>query len=229
MNKQSLLFSFLFILVASLSSQAERSYTIEPFDELHAAGRVNIVLEPGEVEEVLIRDEEEHVSVEVRSGVLYVKRKDRWKPKNYKKGIDVVVRYQKLRRISGDAGAEVSSAYPLVTSDALRLAFGSGAQADLEVNLEDLEVNVGEGSQVELEGFTQELTAKASTGGVLEAGDLQCKRTYVRANTGGQAKVVALEHLEANANTGGIISYKGDPEKTYISNELGGKVNGRGL
>ena len=231
MNKQSLLFSLLFFCLLALSPTgfAAQNTLLDPFDEIRASGRVNIRLEPAEGGAVNIPEEEDQVSVEVRSGILYVKRKDRWKPRNYKKGIDVVVSYQKLRRITGEAGAEVSSSFPLVTADGLRLSFGSGAKADLEVKLEDLEVNVGEGAELELRGYTDELTARASTGGILEAFGLQSKRTYVRANTGGEAEVMATEHLEANANTGGNISYRGNPNKTFLSSELGGDIDGSGL
>ncbi len=215
---------FLFCAVAFIYTSMAHGID-SPFDELRVNGKIRVTLEPGDENAVEISEEEDKVLVEVKGGVLVVKRREMWKYGSYKKYIDVLVVYKdKLRRISADAGAEIKSKQKVVSADALRLSFGSGATGDLELELEDLEVSCGEGAELELRGFVEELTARGSTGGLLDAFDLQAKRVYARANTGGQLEVNVLEVLEANAHTGGRIDYRGDPEKTTISNELGGKV-----
>ena len=37
--------------------------------------------------------------------------------------------------------------------------------------------------------------------------------TIVKANTGGSARVMTTKSIDARANTGGSITYKGDPKK----------------
>jgi hypothetical protein len=46
----------------------------------------------------------------------------------------------------------------------------------------------------------------------------------VTSNTGGEAAVVANKRIEAKANTGGRVEYKGKPEDTKISDFLTGTV-----
>ncbi len=223
MKKHPLLLALLFLV--SLSYSAMANTIVEgPFDEIRVSGKLRLVLQPGDTESVNIDTDEDKVSVEIRSGVLHLKRKARWKFSSYKKSIEVQISYKQIRSISADAGAEISSAYPLVSPNALRLNFGSGAQADLEVKTEGLEINTGEGAQIELEGYASEMTAKATTGGILEAFDLQCSRVFVKANTGGQIEVTAIEQIEAKATTGGQIDYRGNPKQSYVSDELGGNV-----
>jgi len=196
-----------------------------PFDELRVNGKIRVLLEPGDENALPASNDNDKISVEVKGGVLVVKRREMWKYSSYKKYIEVVLTYKdKLRRISADAGAVVHSTQKILSSDALRLSFGTGAKCELELDLEDLEVSCGEGAVLELSGFTEELTARGSTGSLLEAFALQAKRVYARVNTGAHLDIIALDVLEANANTGGVIEYRGNPEKTIISSEIGGKI-----
>ncbi len=216
---------FLFCTVAFISTIMAHGID-SPFDELRVNGKIRLVLEPGDENAVEIAKDESKVSVEVRAGVLVVKRKEMWKYSSYKEYIEVVVVYKdKLRKISADAGADVKSSQKIISGDALRLSFGSGATGQLALDLEDLEVSCGEGAELELNGFAEELTARGSTGGILEAYDLETKRAYARANTGGELEINVSELLEANANTGGRVDYRGNPAKTNTSHELGGKVS----
>jgi len=197
----------------------------DPFDEIRVNGKINLILESGEEGSVDIPMDDEKVDVEVKEGVLVIKRKERWKYSSYKKAVKVVVVYkEKLRSVSAYAGAEVSSRNALLTAEAFQLDFGSGAVAELEVGVEDLEVSAGEGAVLELEGTATEFQVRATTGGQVEAFDLKAERVYARANTGGQVEVTAEKAIEATAHTGGHIAYRGDPERMNISDELGGRV-----
>lgn len=65
---------------------------------------------------------------------------------------------------------------------------------------------------------------KVATGGTLSAYKLEADNTIVKANTGGNAKVMAVESIDARANTGGSIIYKGDPKKVQRKDGLSGSV-----
>ena len=68
--------------------------------------------------------------------------------------------------------------------------------------------------------------AKAATGGTLSAYQLDSEKTIIKANTGGSAKVIALDSIDASANTGGSIAYKGNPKKVRTKDGLSGSVKG---
>ena len=87
-----------------------------------------------------------------------------------------------------------------------------------------LEVSVSEGGDLELEGETKWQEVKVATGGTLSAYRLKAQNSIVKANTGGSAKVVATESINARANTGGSITYKGDPKKVQRKDGLSGSV-----
>jgi hypothetical protein len=54
---------------------------------------------------------------------------------------------------------------------------------------------------------------------------LESQDVIVRANTGGKAEVYATKTLEANAGTGGVVVFKGNPRNRAINNSLGGEVH----
>ena len=85
---------------------------------------------------------------------------------------------------------------------------------------------MGEGAVLKLHGTSRVLDAAATTGAVLKAMDFKAQTVYVRANTGGQASVHAIEKIEAKASMGGMISYFGDPEYVKSSETMGGNIRG---
>jgi len=217
----------LLFLATSLSAFANPTIVqVEPFDEISVSGNVNVYLESGNTEEVEISEKDHKITVEVSNGVLRIKRKNPLKIKEYKgEPVDIKVTYRKLRRVRGAAGSTISNS-EAITGDQLRLNFHSGAQGRMLVDVNDLDISVSEGAQLKVRGKTISQSASVSTGAGLSAHRLESDRTYVKANTGGNANVVANDLLEARASTGGNIDYEGNPRKVKIKDTLGGNVSG---
>ena len=172
------------------------------------------------------RGDDDDLRIDNDGSVLRIKRKKLYNIESYDKdeAIKVRISYTVLRRIKGSAGAEFYSKSP-IEGDQLLIKLGSGAEGDLEVNLNKIEIYLGEGAQLEIEGQATDQESFVSTGAVLEGYRLKSENTYVKASTGGEAEVHATARLEANAHTGGDIKYKGDPDKVKVSDNLGGQVS----
>lgn len=198
---------------------------LAPFDEIVATGNILIDLVEGEKEALKVKKEEDQIKVEVTGGVLKIRRKKMYDFKIYKKEerIKVKVTYRQLRSITGNAGAEFSASRPL-TGDQLKLNMNSGGSAALEVAVNVLKLQASEGSQLAAKGTAPKLDIKTSSGAKIDAYGVFSDRIYVKAITAGEARVSAQKHLEANANTGGVITYKGKPDELSVKEDLGGKV-----
>jgi len=222
-------FRFLYLLAPlflfSLSkawSQDERSLSY--FDEIVTTGSIEVILEQGDAEKALVYAkgiDTDKVKTNVKGGILKVS----VLKSLVKKGDHVRVRvfFRQLRRIKVQAGAELSAAKRMQI-DKLDLKATSGGHIELELQVNALDVVASEGGQLDLEGKTESLDARIVSGGNLSAFHLDSDHTYVTANTGGVAQVVAYQSLEASANTGGKIDYKGDPAKTKTKDLLTGKI-----
>ncbi|MCB0549110.1 MAG: DUF2807 domain-containing protein [Phaeodactylibacter sp.] len=212
----------LFFTLSTAYTQDERK--LDYFDAITVAGDVELVLIPGEEARAVITAEglsEDDVTVYVKGKTLKIQLiEGLFKDEDHAR---VEVTYQQLRALKASAGAKAFSS-ATITGDQLDLRASSGAQIELTVAVNSLVASVTEGATIDMEGSTETQEISASTGGQYRGLDLQCDRTYVRANTGGQAEVVANKRLDANANTGGQIDYTGDPEEKNTRSLISGGI-----
>lgn len=222
---QALLVALFFALILiTNSAHAQNVRTLSPFDAISITGNIDVTLQAGDTETLTLKAEgipEDKVSIKVANGELKVKLLNSIFYKNDK--VTVLITYKNLRKLRGLAGANIEST-STIEADKLALKVGSGALVELAVQTNALEASVGEGGVLELTGNTESQKISVGTGGHVEALRLDSNRTYVKASTGGHAEVVALKSIEATANTGGKIEYKGDPEESTTKTVMSGDV-----
>jgi len=207
----------LLISIISLTAQS-----LPPFERLILTGNLSVLLVEGERENLDIKNDAEQVEFKVEGRTLNIIAKDLIRY-NKTPTVKLVVTYTTIREIKAHAGAAVYSDQVLEI-DALKLKFTSGAVGEITAYTQTLITSVSEGGTLELSGSTNFHEAKATTGGALVAYDLDCQEVLVRANTGGSAKLLASESIDATAKTGGSISYKGKPKKVREKDGLSGTI-----
>ena len=221
-TKKSLFLTFIFCFtLLGLQAQDERS--LNTFDEISVIGNIEVVLQKGDQEKAVVYTEnipEEDVDINVSGGILKLRLL-----KSLQKDVKVKVEltYTSLRTIKGSAGAKISGNSD-INSEILYLRAHSGAHLSLDIRTKELNAASYEGGVIKLGGKADSQSITASTGGQVKGLDLDCDRTRVKVNTGGQAKVVANQFLKATANTGGQIEYKGQPEDKSTKTLLSGKI-----
>jgi len=217
-------FVLVFLLTIPLFISAQDTRQLDHFDEIIVSGTVNLTLTEGDEEKMEITSSNgnySNVKVHVNEGILKINLL-----KNLIRDHDdikIKVTYKKIRRIKAYAGAIVDAKNEIKV-DRLVLKLNSGAIMDLEINTGDLDAVVSEGSELTIEGNTESMEVRASSGGILDAFSLESNHTFVTSNTGGKAEVVARKSIQATANTGGIVEYKGKPEQSKIKDFLTGQV-----
>jgi hypothetical protein len=198
---------------------------VDPFDELRISGMIDAVLVPSDREEVIFEvrgAKEDILDIEHRGDELRLSLINRiYEPDVY---VRAEIHYKELNYLRAFAGAEVRSDAPLRSGDNLEVRSSAGAEVYLEVTAQKLFVAVSEGGSIALTGSADDLEVSAQTGGIFDGVNLTSRTAYARAALGGEATVYATERLEARTNTGGEISYRGDPEKIYTKTFLGGNV-----
>jgi len=207
-------------MVTSIATVTAKN--LPPFEKILVTGNVSILLIEGPAERMDIKNNAELLEYEVEGQTLKLSSKNLIKY-NKQPTIKVAITYQQIREIKARAGASVYSDNT-IEAEALQLRFSSGASGELIVSTKSIEVGISEGGTLELQGVTNFLEAKAVTGGTLSAYDLDSQSTVVRTNTGGSAKIVAYEDLDATAKTGGSIAYKGAPKKVRTKDGLSGSI-----
>lgn len=216
---------FIFLLATQIT-YAQETRQIGPFNSLTISGKLEVYLEQGETDQVIIESTdypEGELNISLKGSTLKLSLVDGWIKGDQR--LRLRVQYRSLDEIRVLAGAAVSSR-EVITADRLELKAGSGAEVDLQLEVHTLEAAATEGARVELSGTVKNQYATANTGGEYDASRLASDRTEVKSNTGGLARVVANEHLDAVANTGGRIQYSGDPQEKYTRSNLAGEIRG---
>ncbi len=216
---KNVLILFFSLSLTTLFAQTQ----LESFERLKTFGNVSVVLTQGDSYSYTADENLGDLKISVKDGTLKISHKQNQKMWSQRTVIEVT--YKELRSIYASAGSEVVHEATMEVGD-FDLDFDSGAFARLTIDAQSLEVNVGEGAVLKLHGTSRVLEAAATTGAVLKASDFKAQTVYVRANTGGQASVHAVEKIEAKASMGGMISYFGDPEYVRSSETLGGAIRG---
>jgi hypothetical protein len=100
----------------------------------------------------------------------------------------------------------------------------NNGEIDAKVDLRTLDVSASKGGSVRLNGKLGSYEAKISTAGVLSALDLVADSVFINVNSGGIAKVLAKELLEANVKTGATLTLSGTPNIKRIKTGIGTTV-----
>jgi hypothetical protein len=200
--------------------------TAGAFDEVAVTGKILVELIPGSKEEVDVAVsgvELDRVVTEVSQGQLKI----RMKPGIYSDAsVTVHVTYRTLRELHATAGGEYYSRH-VITGDKLTLSASAGGIAELEAEVDAIELKAGEGSRLTVSGVARSMRASISSGGILSAEELEAESASVRVSTGGKADILVSDNLEANVSTGGKLTYAGNPEVETIKTTLGAKVEKR--
>lgn len=214
--------ALLLLFHAPLCAQDVRK--VGPFEEITLSGKMDVLLEKGDTEQIIIENRAanpDDLNISLRGRGLRLSLVDGWVKGSDRMRIRVI--YTDLRYVRVMAGATLESDSTLVAKK-LEIRAGSGAEVRLTIAAEDLTASAQEGAVLRLTGTAQRQYAIAATGGIYHGMDLATEDTDVKANTGGEANVAAAKSLRASASTGGHVEYVGNPEERYISRSLGGEI-----
>lgn len=193
------------------------------FNEIHASRGLDVYLTQGNSDSVTIEADSnllEIITVEVIEGVLEITTEENIGSASSKK---VLVSFDTLSRIVATSGSDIYSTNT-ITLNELDIDTNSGSDVELDVNAEKLTCSASSGSDIEIRGKTNQLKANASSGSDIDAGDLLAEISTAKASSGASISVNTSKELVAKANSGGDVTYYGNPEKIDTSEGVSGGI-----
>lgn len=210
---------------------SRQTRTLPSFHGISVSSGIDLYLTQANSQEVTVEADEEDMDdlvTKVEGGILKIYMKNRswldfdWKNNDRK----VYVSFKTLDWLQASAGSEVTSQSVLNLED-LEVDSSSGSDVKLELNASKVKAQSSSGSDINLKGKANSLDVDASSGSDINAGELQTKKCYANASSGSDIRVQVTEQLDANASSGGGISYSGNPAHKDINESSGGDVRGR--
>jgi len=194
-------------LFATTASAAEKSYEIGAFTGVHVGRGISLEMSKGDSLTAIAKTRKEDFSdlvIKVEDSILKVTRDGLLDGEN-------------------NIYFTVAITAPDLNLNFVKASTGGELNAS-DVNIEDGEIYVNTGGTAYVSGTCGSIYAKASTGGVLKAKNLKCRRIKAKGRTGGEMTVFASEKIEAYARMGAIVRVYGDPAKVDKGTFLGGEV-----
>ncbi len=204
---------FLFTTFLNLQAQESKTQTrnVGPFNEIKAGKGINVTLIEGNKESIRIEIENGDVTdvvTDLKGRLLNIK----FKTKILKNvSVMVYVTYTSIKSITAETGAFVQSK-GIFRAENLDLKAGTGSSIILDLDTKNVSSSLSS-SKIELVGKTEFQNVSANTGAKYIAEQLESSEAYAKSSTGATVWLKATKKLDAKANTGGKITYIGNPEE----------------
>lgn len=151
--------------------------------------------------------------------------KIRMSTKNLLKGDDVKITlyYKELQEIHANEGSQIS-ADEMMHSPHLILNSKEGAEINLAIQTQTLDVKTNTGGRIYVNGSATSQSVVSNSGGIYDGEKLTTEQAEVTVNAGGEAKVFATLSVNAKTRAGGNIHIFGGAQVTQQT-IAGGKVH----
>ncbi len=188
-----------------------RTYNIQPFTKIYLEGAFKVVLEQGTQAGLKIKTNEDNFKyIDVQSSVETLSLKITKKHFNFDELV-LYVTFKDLEKLEIQGGVNLETkGYVDLKDFSLRVEGGATVEMNIKANRVDV---VGEGGvKFELDGISDELIARISGAGYLDAIDLKTRKSDIRIEGVGAGSVYSTELLNATISGVGKIRYKGEPK-----------------
>ncbi len=137
--------------------------------------------------------------------------------------VTITLTYKSLSGLTISSAASVTTRGP-IKADELEVEVTSAADARLEVEVKQLDVEVSSAADLTLHGKAVAQRVSVASAGKYDGDELTCEKVNVKVSSAGSARVSSHKELEAEANSGGTIKYRGNPEQVYVNTSSGGNI-----
>ncbi|MEI2738371.1 MAG: head GIN domain-containing protein [Chitinophagaceae bacterium] len=235
---KKLFLSFLAVAIAGTALFAQKTIndpnaekrTVSGYHGIEVGTGIELNLTEGSSEEVAVSaattEFRDKIVTKVENGILKIHYETKMGSINKKKeskNLKAYVSYKTLDLLHATTGAEVKI-NGVLKSSSLDMKANTGALVDGEVDITTLKVSQSTGSKITLSGKAEKLEIDGDTGSKFKGEDMSTSNCNVTVSTGAIVSVKAEKELQAKANTGGVIKYKGNATIKDIKTNTGGSV-----
>jgi hypothetical protein len=225
MNKSIVGMVLFWITSFPLLAQQTETRSLNSFRGIKVSQAIDAYLKKGDKESARVEvtgGSTSDVITVVEGSSLRIKMKDGghfWNKVNVK----VFVTYVNLDKISASSASSVFSEGAIKT-DHIDINVSSAANVEVSLDANSTMVDTSSAGEVVLEGKSLKLEVEASSAGDVDAYRLESETVVASVSSGGEAKISVSKDLDAHANSGGDIRYRGNPSRTNTHSSSGGSV-----
>ena len=210
-------------ITAIASAQQTENRSVGSFKGVKAMEGIDVYLKKGDKEAVRVEVTDinpEVVITEVSGDYLKIHMKEG----DYRNpSVKVYVTYVEINKLSASSASNIFCTGAIKTNR-LMLNASSAGTIDIQIEVNELEASASSAGDLNLKGKARSVEIEASSSGEVNAYELATEVAEVKASSGGGAKVSVTKEIRAHASSGGVVRYKGNPERSNTNSSSGGSV-----
>ena len=210
-----------FVLLSQLTN-AQVSRNLGDFDEVRVFDKINVkLISSSENKVVITGDRADEVETVNKNGDLKI----RMPFPKLLAGNNIVVKlyFKNIESISASEGSYISGEGEFKQT-ILNLNSMSGAEINIDVNVDKVNVKANAGGIIELSGKALNQDVVITSGGILNAKNLETSQTSISVSAGGKAEINATTLIDAKVKAGGSIFIFGKPKQINKEVFIGGTI-----
>ena len=217
--KKLVIIAFVFL---SQITNAQVSRNLGDFDEVKVFDKINVkLIESSENKIVVTGARADEVETVNKNGELKI----RMPFPQLLSGEDIMVKlyFKNLESIAVSEGSYVSSEEDFKQTS-LDLNAKSGGEINLDLNVDKVIVKANAGGIITLSGKAKNQEVLITSGGILNAKDLETSQTTISVAAGGKSEIHASTLVDAKVRAGGSIFIYGKPKQINKEVFIGGTI-----
>lgn len=207
----------LFLISSSFTTlKAQQQREVGDFTGIQAGDPLKIILSQSDQTTVKVdapENVQSSVKTEVKDGILSIST-DGNIPDD--QNITILITVKSLNSLENSGIAEIKSENKLIC-DQLKIVSQGVGNINLEVEAKEIQSTLSGAGHLTLKGSTQVLNTTISGAGGLKASDLEANKVTAVVSGAGDAKVNAIQSLNADVSGAGSIIYKGNPVDRVVN------------
>ena len=219
MSKNLVIIAFVFL---SQFTNAQVTRNLGDFDEVKVFDKINVkLIESSENKIVITGARADEVETVNKNGELKI----RMPFPQLLSGEDITVKlyFKNLESIAVSEGSYVSSEEDFKQTS-LDLNAKSGGEINLDINVDKVIVKANAGGIITLSGKAKNQDVVITSGGILNAKDLETSQTTISVAAGGKSEIHASTLVDAKVRAGGSIFIYGKPKQINKEVFIGGTI-----
>ena len=217
--KRLVIIAFVFL---SQFTNAQVTRNLGDFDEVKVFDKINVkLIESSENKIVVTGARADEVETVNKNGELKI----RMPFPQLLSGDDIIVKlyFKNLESIAVSEGSYVSSEKDFKQTS-LDLNAKSGGEIKLEIDVDKVNIKANAGGIVTLSGKAKNQDVVITSGGILNAKDLETSQTTISVAAGGKSEIHATTLVDAKVRAGGSIFIYGKPKQINKEVFIGGTI-----
>jgi hypothetical protein len=185
---------------------------------------INVVLIQGKVPKITVSADDniiKQIETTCKGTTLHIGKSAKLFLKN--ETVQVTVQIPVISRIEASTAAHIKSQQTINTKN-ISLEATTGSEINLTTEAVQILADATTGSAIILNGKALSIELSAATGSTFNAHKLLANNVWSNATSGATVSVHPLVSLDAEASTGGVIHFEGNPKKIRKLEITGGTV-----